>query len=777
MRRNGNSLLWVVGLLLVLTGAAVGAVAVASVRAAGDASMRPGLDYQAFLSALDDLIQDAGEGALVRFDMLEQRLGDGTVVAYDSMVVVADTLAFPAFRRGGFLHDQIQAYNRFQRERIDLARDQPGWFHRLQAHNPSVFRSEWVGEETPRLTRSSAAWSLRVRSPAEEEWDGEIRAHDVHRGNGLVGPRATVSLRRPVRLTRRVNGRRQLCEFNPVGMEVRAYCLSEERIPQAVLRLATDERPTGSVLAGWNDLWVDGQRVSSGDSVPLAAGAVLGIDPLEPVVFGEYWEGVLSSKQWISGRMRRRSAFAPPLDLFAALGNRSVMVDESVSRSASVQLSVDADASRQLTDALSDFLGDVPLPIDFGIIVVGRITDGEILALAEVGNRRSRGRSNLLERITPGSAVKPLLAAAILSQRPELATLRIPARSGRVTSVLGMPPVPDRRAFRTALNCAPPASGWIDLPYFLRCSNNEYAASLVVAGLWDGAGLTASNSGRFSLGGRTVDAARPAIELNGREVPRSTLLRSDLSEGLSRLFDVPTDPAIADSLGRSRRVWDGLLFSDGRRVDVPYELLPSESRPALLAPSRPGGTDLSLLYRYAFGAWENGWSLLDLTTGFARVVTDQRIQLRFAPAPARDTSAMEADGLGLRGHAWYPEFLEGLRDVAVDGTASGLHSSWRREGLPGGLFVKTGTLAEPGVAGKADDLFLKSLLFAVGEESSQDGGRLTCGLVGGIYLRFQEGPSRGSLPSYQVQFAQRELGRFLAERWEDFGGCEPEVTS
>ena len=210
---------------------------------------------------------------------------------------------------------------------------------------------------------------------------------------------------------------------------------------------------------------------------------------------------------------------------------------------------------------------------------------------------------------------------------------------------------------------------------------------------------------------------------------------------------------------------------------MPYELLPSESRPALLAPSRPAGTDLSLLYRYAFGAWENGWSLLDLTTGFARVVTDQRIQLRFAPRPRSDTLAARVEALGLRDHEWYPQFLKGLRDVAVDGTASGLRSSWRREGLPGGLFVKTGTLAEPGEAGRADDLFLKSMLFAVGEASPEESGRLRCGLVGGIYLRFQEGPSRGSLPSYQVQFAQRELGRFLAERWDDFGACEPEVTS
>ena len=397
MTRNGNWLLWIVGILVAITTAAVGAVAYQGVRAAGDASMRPGLDYRSFLAALDDLIHDAGDGSLVRFAVIEERLADGSTEAFDTLEVVADTLAFPAFRRGGFLHDQVRAYNRFQRERMALAREQPEWFHRLQAHNPSVFRSNWVGDTTPRLTRSSAAWSLRVRSPAEEEWNGEIRARDVHRGNGLVGPRATVPLRRPVRLTRQVGRRRQLCEFTPVGVEVRAYCLSEQRIPQAVLRMASAEEPSGSVLAGWNDLWVDGRRVASGDSVPLSAGAVLGIDPLEPVVFGEYWEGVLSSKQWISGRMRRRSDFAPPLDLFSALGNRSVGGAGGGSRDASIEVTVDAEASRELTDALADFLDDVPLPVDFGIIVLGRVPDGEVVAIAEVGNRRSRGRSPILE--------------------------------------------------------------------------------------------------------------------------------------------------------------------------------------------------------------------------------------------------------------------------------------------------------------------------------------------------------------------------------------------
>jgi hypothetical protein len=86
--------------------------------------------------------------------------------------------------------------------------------------------------------------------------------------------------------------------------------------------------------------------------------------------------------------------------------------------------------------------------------------------------------------------------------------------------------------------------------------------------------------------------------------------------------------------------------------------------------------------------------------------------------------------------------------------------------------VKTGTLAEPGEAGAADDLFIKSLLFAVGEGGESGAEPLGCGLVGGIYLRFKEGPVRGSLPSYQVEFARERLGDFLKDNWERFGACE-----
>jgi hypothetical protein len=768
MKGEGALLAGFVGTLLALTLAGIGAVGHAVVRASSDTSVGPGLGYEAFLSALDELIQDAGGESLVRADVTEARLPDEAVVTYDTLVVVADTVSFPAFRPAGFLNDQVRAYNRFQRERLTLAREEPGWFFRLQAYNPSVFRTHPSGGDGPTLSRSAEAWSLRVRSPAEDVWDGEVLARDVERGDALLGPRATIPLRQPVILSRRVNGREHRCEFTPEGLAVRAYCLSEERVPQAVLRLASADGDPGSVAAGWADLWVDGRRISSGDSVPLEMGTVLGIDPLEPVVFSEYWTGVLSSKQWIGGRMRRRSASEVPLDIFSPLGRRSATAGFIPSRTASLRLSVDADASRSLTETLADFVDRLPLGVASGMVVLARIPDGEIVALAEVGERSSPGRSRLLERIAPGSAVKPLLAAAVLSQRPELATLEIPAHAGPVSSVLGLPSVAAGKVLQSALNCTPPVDGWLDLEYFLRCSNNEYAASLLMAGIWDGERLTEGTRGRFRLGGRTLSGVRPALPLRGRSVPRATLLRSSASEGLNTLFGVATDPLIADRTGRDDAVWAGLTYSDGTPADLPREVLPSASRPALLAPSAPESTELSLLYRYAFGAWENRWTLLDLANGFGRIVTDRRTQLTFVPSG--DTRS-PPEPLGLGAHAWYPRLLGGLGRVPVDGTAPGLLRAFRRAGLPGVVYAKTGTLAEPGGPGPADDLYVKSLLLAVGDTASGAGGRLGCGLVAGLHLRFREGPRRGSLPSYQLDFAREELARFVAEHWGELGVC------
>ncbi|MCK5652338.1 MAG: hypothetical protein KAJ42_13215, partial [Gemmatimonadetes bacterium] len=138
-RERSTPLLQVVGLLLLVTAALLIWVGGRTVRASRDVSVRTGLDYEAFLEAVDDLLAGAGDSVLLRFDEVEERISRRRTVSFDTITVLADVSAFPAFDRAGFLFDQAQAYNRFQRERLDLARADPDWWDRMGAFNPSIF--------------------------------------------------------------------------------------------------------------------------------------------------------------------------------------------------------------------------------------------------------------------------------------------------------------------------------------------------------------------------------------------------------------------------------------------------------------------------------------------------------------------------------------------------------------------------------------------------------------------------------------------------------------
>ena len=782
--KGGRGLLWTVALLFAGTAAALVAVGVAVVNGSRDVRVRSGLDYEGFLRSVDELLEVGRADTLVDFDRLTTRLSDGRTVTWDTLMIRPGADGYPSLRRGGFLYDQVRAYNRFQRERVALSTDRPVWFDRLAAFNPSVFRGYRDGDGVRRLTRSAAAWSLRVPSPFEGRWSGEVRARDSRRGAGLMGPGVSMSLRRPTRLFRSVEGRQQRCEFEPSATEVRAFCLSEQRRPQAIFRLVENDPTPRTAIAGWSDLWVDGGRISPGDSMSIREGSVIQLDPLEPMLLGELWEGVLSSEQWVNGRDRRVGTLPPPLDLFGPLDDLGA-VDASADSDAPVEVTVSASATLDLTARLQNFVDRrIDLPVEVAMIVLARVPDGEVVALAEVGRRRSPGRSALMEPVAPGSAVKPLIAAAVLSQRAELGSLEIPARSGDVRSVLGLPPVSVRRAISSTLNCAAPDDGWIDLRHFLRCSNNEYAASMLVAGLFprdswrrvggDAAAERRPRVGSFRLEGDLWSGLRSGLDWPGGpvagSVDRSSLLTSPLATGMTELFDLDVDPVVTDRNRRTDRIWTDLHLADGTPLTVPFEGLPAVSRPVLLSSSASAGTELGLLYRYSVGAWENRWTLLDLTSAFGRLATDRRMNLRFSPVRFGEVGPAE---LGLRDSRWFPDLLAGLRDVSRDGTAAGLARDWERLGLPSGLLAKTGTLSEPGDPGRDDDLFSKTLLFAVGEPDPDGGRILSCGLVGGIYLRFAEGPARGGLPSYQVEFARDQLGAFLREHWDDLGGCPP----
>jgi hypothetical protein len=117
MTPRNTPLLRLVGVILLTAAGLVTWVGVETVRASGDTSVREGLDYRAFLGAVDDLVEGAGDSTLLEIRTVEEKVGR-RVLRYDSLEITADLYAFPAFQEGGFLFDQVQAYNRFQRERL-----------------------------------------------------------------------------------------------------------------------------------------------------------------------------------------------------------------------------------------------------------------------------------------------------------------------------------------------------------------------------------------------------------------------------------------------------------------------------------------------------------------------------------------------------------------------------------------------------------------------------------------------------------------------------------
>ncbi len=739
-------------------------VAIGLIRQASIPGQRQSLEYRTLLAAVDEIIT-LGEGQEVLHFVAAEHTVSGQRVVVDTLVI--DPMhSIPSLGRGGYLYDEVQRYNTFQRERLSLAMENFAGagrleFERLEPYNPSLFRPYRQAGGEVGVTRTAAAWSRRVQSPFGDRWSGDVRTGDSEVSWSLYSQSASVPLDRATRLSRSVNGRRRSCEFEPRGDDALAFCLSEARTPQLTLRGVGTEEGPNRVVSGWSAIEVDGVRVRSGDSVDIEGGSILNIAPLGPVVFGRQRSGVLSSQQWINGRMRRRGLPVPPLDIVATLGRGPIDPAAPPDMGSDLLLSVNEQATLALNEQLDAFVRVLPIPLEFGTVVVARVTDGAIVAMAEVGTRSEPGRSRLLERVVPGSAVKPMLAAAVLSQRPELGSLTIPARSGLVRRVGDAPAIPANQAFRTALNCGMPSGGRVDLRAFLRCSNNEYAAELLLLGATTPG---ASEDPLRQAGSTSEHGASSRFE--GRTVSRGTLLRSAFTEGMSDLFGVSTDPTITDATNRSGSAWSGLAFADGTLARVPFEALPDASRPSLLGTADSERTDLGLLYRYAFGAWENRWNLFDLTGAFGRVVTDRRLTLTLSSTPPASANTP----LALSEFDWYSDFLAGLAGVGRDGTARGLAAKWRSAGLPGTVFAKTGTLAE-GEARRGSGLFIKSLLFAVGETEDGPTTPLQCGLVGSVYLSFKHGPARGSLPSYQVDFAERRLARFLADHWEEFGAC------
>ena len=732
--------------LLVLVTCAASPLAVtiwASWRVATSPSERHALTFDVVERELDSLFVYSRANEPVRL-----AAGVDSLTA-DSIIATGSPLGVPSLRKAGFLHDQIADFNTHERwaSRAAATRAQRDSFAGL---NPSVFRVSRRLDGSRALVRSTSTSGLRVASPFELGSSLTVTARNSRSTMSLVGLQRTIPLDTSSEQPVRDGAANRTCRFERQSIagvadaRILVYCVSalgraRQELPQATLIV---EAERVALVPGYGDTRVDDRRLSRRDTAWLSPGSMVMLAPLEPMLLSRTRTNVISTTQWSNGRRRLVSSDGALLPFPLRLQPRNAAPAAAGERV--LPLSIDAELSRTLRDRLAAFIRRRDIPIDFASVVVAEARTGRVLALTEQRASGVGERIRSFEATPMGSAVKPILGAAILSERPDLTRLTVPSRAGRVTELFGR-----RVDFDSPQNCrVVPAD--VDLEQFLRCSNNRFSVALLFASL--------------SAPGEPVRIPTGA----GGRVDADRLTQGAAATGLLHLFGVAADREVSRALGGQAEFWQSARTLDGDSVLAPLALQPERSHPSLVLPDS-AGTTTALLAQYALGAWENRWTILDLAQAFARVLTDNAVQLNFA-APQVSPSEVNtsASSLGLAAQPWYPSFARGLRRVGTDGTAASISDSLRAVfGPPTQLLAKTGTLGVD-----RSRLFVRSFLFALGTNYPSTPRALDCGVVGMVYFKLRERPAGlATLPDYHVAYFRDEMLRSLRRDWKALSGC------
>ena len=808
---------------------------------------RRGLTYDTLFAELHDALIDEADRPLrravraVQVDAVLPAPNGYAVVTYDTLA--ADPSVYPSLEQGGFLHDEIDKFNAFQHERLDAVRRgrlTGGSVLDLRAaENPSIFRTEirniddGRGErDTIVLAERAVPYDLRVPSPFDAARLVAVTTREWSRSIGWISGKGTESVRGTGRIPAVPS-----CPFRSAKDSVYVECTAPgSPFAQLVLRFPDrlGETGTATLFTSERTLY-DGKQLPSRQTIPIGTGGMFQFHSRvltggrrvrpEPVILEWTLGGTLGGTQWINGRIRwqpsvqRMSPFVRQLASAAGFG-ASVELEGG----RNIPLSLDETLTDGLQRELDEFTGHgksagnargaaklQASDIAFATIVLASAKTGEILGVAEYGPPASSGGSWLLKPVNVGSAIKPLLAAATLMQRPELASLEVKNDGLTMYDVWGLPL---GKPFEAGASCP---LGWIGLRQFLSCSSNRFSAALVAAALQpsDQRGSPALDDApgvTFRLNGETHTGQRPHLALDrNHQVRADTLNASTLAAGLFALDSLNTSLELAAQLGREGRdssVWLGLRDDRFNPVRVPLGLWPEQSRLAMMRGSRPATT--RQLAMFAVGAAENRVSTLDLTEAFARIVTDRRIGLTFVPTNGRPSFAPMA----LSKYPWYGVFIGGLHDVGTVGTAKGTQTAIAQQLSSNLLFYgKSGTLNAPphvrllhrvdtvrvkGVAVPRTLTFVdtvvppvvaKTLLFAVGTKYARTGktaaamamdgdsssraqssnGAIDCGVVGTIYFRLRRNPPH--VESLATDFANERLWRLLRANWQRLKVC------
>lgn len=300
-------------------------------------------------------------------------------------------------------------------------------------------------------------------------------------------------------------------------------------------------------------------------------------------------------------------------------------------------------------------------------IVAVDIKTGDILALS---TNREPGVGAFLPGTQGqwlGSAVKPMVAAAVLSAHPALATMTV--TSGPLATTVDGSQV--RRPFDAGCG-----GGTVDLRRAMRCSSNLFSAELLVRGLrLSGVPRDRDDTARYEQGALATSTVLRAIDD----------IWKTCGDGTCGIYS--TEPWLRDD-----REGVGALF-----VKFNGGLLPERSAPRFISTQRIRGVStlrgptLDEVVRIAYGQTWNKWTLLDAASVFGSVVTGRDVNQRFLRYS--DSTAQGKD-FTWRGSAWHRTLLTGLTDVVrhPEGTAGEVAARVERElGRPIRLVGKTGS--------------------------------------------------------------------------------------
>lgn len=706
---------------------------------------RHDLTYAGATDELSAWLRANGPDAIARVTPASLRIGGETVVV-DTLELVADTTREPGLAAGGFVRDQIVEYNdRAIRNAVLVRTRGRAWARAGGMGGGASLLRTIAADGGRRISDAVDPYAIVIRSPhAEGDWR-EVRTIDWRSDLALVGLHGTVALAPDLESRSRVELNGNDCTVRRTAPRYLFYCASPlgadvGRFFDFGLRV----NPAGRGATGYayrqSDVWLNGRRTSFG-SHALSGGDVLDVPRLGSVMLTVADQGTLAAEQWINGRRRFTEGDLGTLSIFGSAGRTSFG-----SRRDPLVLSFDGAFTADLEAAAGAFISANGDALARMAVVALDIRTGEVRAIAEPGRRHDDEPLLSFEPILVGSAAKPIVAAAILAEQPQFANLRLPYAGDEVTSVAG---APLRVPFENERNGC---TGDIDFDSFIRCSSNQYAAELLVRSL-------------------ERNGYRPSA---GTIVPRAVLEHSAVGTGLAEAFDV--DAFGGRTRGRNTLYWNPDTSSaSGVGVATNRGLLPWESRPWIVFPDS-AGTRVDWLARYAFGGWENRWTLLGLAQAYARIASGRAVQANFVHRPSQSLDAF--DTLGTKTAAAMGRVREALAQVPVNGTAAGLAQRLARlAGSPITVLAKTGTLNETGPAGH-----FKALALAMGPAANASArAALACGLVVVSYFEFSDdwAGRRGTraLPPVHVDFAAGPLQAVVARHWRQIVSCPDSVTS